>query len=149
MPTCKNWCFWKDLVTSLRSWEHQRTEKSPNSTCKLLFQRPAWLSDMFITDLTAAAAGQKNIFFKLLYQLRSFPSGCHCWNVKTGKMRRENTQSESSYWKQSDGVPKFQTENNNVRKVVEKMEMVHLSRRWWFIYSSNSYSNLTEVWTGV
>lgn len=59
-------------------------------------------------------------------------------------MRRENMQSEGSYWKQSDGVPKVQTENNNVRKMVGK--------KWkWFIYleDGNSFIHQTATTTSL
>lgn len=51
-------------------------------------------------------------------------------------------QSESSYWKQSDGVPKVQTENNNVRKVAGK--------KWkWFIYSEDGDSFIHQTATAT
>lgn len=51
-------------------------------------------------------------------------------------------QSESSYWKQSDGIPKVQTENNNVRKVAGK--------KWkWFIYSEDDDSFIHQTATAT
>lgn len=49
-------------------------EKSCDSTCKFYLLMSARLSDMFITDLRAAAARRQsaNIFFKASHQLRSF-----------------------------------------------------------------------------
>lgn len=115
----ENWCFWKEMVASFRSWEHQRNhpiqpvnyyskDQCGSLTCLLLIWQLQQLRVRLQTSFSNFYINYVHFHQAVIAEMRKQVK----WGVKTGSQR--------VLIGKSDGVPKVQMENNNVREVVEK-----------------------------